>query len=299
MHPVCVVMPARNESKHIAASIHSIPDSVDWIYVIDDGSTDDTGAIARATLGARGSVLRTEGLGVGGAIAKGSQAVLNLDQREWIVVVMAGDGQMDPSDLTTIIEPIEKKRADHVKGNRFLHPEGANGMPFIRRLGTWLLSILTSLASGRKFGDTQCGYTATSRGMLETWNWTDTWKGYGYPNWWLMEASRLDFKIEEVPVKSIYADEKSGINLFKFLPSVSWMLWKGVWRRGFDWYVTGKKSSRIVRWRACTLWFGSWLTLFLSLNWPLLFVTVPVTFTLLTHLDRKEAHRRKSGGWAA
>ncbi len=298
MQPVCVVMPAKNESLLIAKSIESIPAYVDWVIVVDDGSSDNTGEIAKEMIGNRGSVLRTNGLGVGGAIAVGSQAALEIDERDWIVVVMAGDGQMDSCDIPALIAPIQEGRADHVKGNRFIHRDGPIGMPLIRRIGTWWLSKLTSLASGIKLGDTQCGFTATSRNMLETWDWSRTWEGYGYPNWWLMEAGRRDFRIAEVPVKSVYGDEDSGIRLVSFLPTVSWMLWKGVWRRGVDWYITGTKSSLSMRVMANGLWFGAWASLFLSFSWPVLALAAPVAFAMLTKLDRKEGIRRRERGAA-
>ena len=55
---------------------------------------------------------------------------------------MAGDGQMDPRDLPTLVEPLDIY--DHVKGNRFHHPSGLNNMPIVRRWASRLLSVLTS-----------------------------------------------------------------------------------------------------------------------------------------------------------
>ena len=95
---VVVVMPARNESKLITKSIESIPKSVDWIIVIDDGSTDHTASLAKDALADRGEVVSTTGLGVGGAIKTGSQLALTRFGTNIAVVVMAGDGQMDSGD---------------------------------------------------------------------------------------------------------------------------------------------------------------------------------------------------------
>ena len=68
---VVVVMPARNEAELISSSIASVPSSVDWIVVVDDGSTDNTAEIARKIVRSRGEVVSTGGLGVGGAIQVG------------------------------------------------------------------------------------------------------------------------------------------------------------------------------------------------------------------------------------
>ena len=68
---VVVVMPARNEAELISSSIASVPSSVDWIVVVDDGSTDNTAEIARKVVRSRGEVVSTGGLGVGGAIQIG------------------------------------------------------------------------------------------------------------------------------------------------------------------------------------------------------------------------------------
>ena len=290
---VVVVMPARNEESLIGKSIETIPDSVDWIIVVDDGSTDQTKHRAETVLGERGVVISTPGLGVGGAIQLGSQRALTKYGEDCVVIVMAGDGQMDPADLSLVAQPIIEGKADHVKGNRWLHSDGPSGMPLIRRVGTWWLSRLTSLASGVRVRDSQCGYTATSGSMIANWDWQQTWQGYGYPNWWLMEAGRRGFRIEEVPVKSIYADETSGIRIAHFLGSVSWMLWKGVWRRGFDWYITGKESHPMIRLAAGLLWFGGWTALFLSFQQPLFLLGPPILFWILAGLDNKESKRRR------
>ena len=86
-----VVIPARNEIEHIGGVLDTIPDFVDKVVVVDDGSTDGTGELVK-----NAELVRLEGEGVGAAIDNGHQKLLEIIEGEFISVVMAGDGQMDP-----------------------------------------------------------------------------------------------------------------------------------------------------------------------------------------------------------
>lgn len=220
---VAVVIPARDEEKHIEKVIDTIPSFVDRVVVVDDGSQDNTAKLVK-----NADLIRLEGDGVGAAIDAGHQHLLRVMEGEFISVVIAGDGQMDPNDMEGLIEPIINGEAHYVKGERL---DRAGKMPVIRRIGTLLLSLLTTLACGQNIRDAQCGYTATTSKVLQSWNWDKSWKGYGYPNWWLMQLSERGWKISHSPVKAVYEGQKSGIRLYSFLPSVSIMLLFGLHMR--------------------------------------------------------------------
>jgi hypothetical protein len=227
---VGVVVPARNEVDHIKAVIEELPDWVDRIVVIDDGSSDGTGKAAQGAI-----VIRLEGEGVGAAIDAGHRDLLANLEDPFISVVMAGDGQMDVDDLEAIIEPIITGEVHHVKGDRSAHSSGLTKMPMLRRIGSTVLAFLTTLACGRKISDPQCGYTATSNRILRYWDWKKSWKGYGYPNWWLMELTRKKYAIGQVPVLAIYDGQKSGLSILSFLTKVAPMLVVGLHKRAFSW----------------------------------------------------------------
>ena len=218
-----VVIPARNEAEHLPGVLDSIPKFVDKVVVIDDGSNDGTGKLVGGA-----ELVTLDGEGVGAAIDSGHQHLLKLFDDKFISVVMAGDGQMDPDDMERLISPVVNGNAHHVKGERI---DRAGKMPIYRRFGTLLLSILTTFACGQTIRDPQCGYTATSSEVLRTWNWTVSWKGYGYPNWWLMRLSEIGWRIQHVSVKAIYSGQKSGIRVATFLPKVSVMLLLGLHAR--------------------------------------------------------------------
>ena len=218
-----VVIPARNEAEHISSVLSGIPSFVDKVVVVDDGSTDGTGDLA-----GNAELVRIEGEGVGSAIDHGHRKLLEVMDTEFISVVMAGDGQMDPDDMESLITPIINRQAHHSKGERL---DRAGKMPLYRRFGTFILTILTTLACGQTIRDPQCGYTATSSEVLKSWNWERSWKGYGYPNWWLMALSEMGWRISHVPVKAIYEGQKSGIRISSFLPKVALMLLIGLHSR--------------------------------------------------------------------
>ncbi len=301
---VAVVMPARNEEQLIEAAIYSVPKWVDLLVVIDDGSRDNTYSLAKSALTENGLIVRTQGLGVGGAIARGYEEIISMiddnsiPSGDWAAVVMAGDGQMDPVDIEPLLEPLS--RVPFVKGNRWAHQDGLGNMPKNRRIGSWLLSKLTTVASGRKVSDPQCGYTAVSIDELRKWDWVSNWEGYGYPNWWLLNIGKHSIPFESVPVRSVYRNEKSGIKVPLFLTKISILLFSGLWKRGWDWYVCGEGKTPIAsRLAVSTTWFSSLLILLLipaiallkpDLMW--IFFSL-IGFLLLTYyIDQSEVQRR-------
>ena len=101
--------------------------------------------------------------------------------------------------------------------------------------------------------------------------------------------------VKEVPVKSVYGSEKSGIRIVSFLPKVSMMLFLGIWRRGWSWYILGKgkrSANFIIRLIVSFLWFISWGMLFFSItDYRLLFIAFSF-FAILRFVDKKEQNER-------
>lgn len=231
-----VVVPARNEAPFIRKVLETIPEIVDCIVVVNDGSTDETSdEIQAAQCSSKVIELTLSGRGVGAAIDAGHQALLEHLDRPFVSVVMAGDGQMSPEDFHTLITPVISGLCDHAKGNRFAHADGLGGMPKHRRMASKVLGAATTLAAGQPIQDPQCGYTATSHEVLRAWDWERSWEGYGYPNFWLVQLAKAGWRIQEFPVKSVYGQEKSGIRRLKFFTSVGTMLAVEHHRRNFSW----------------------------------------------------------------
>jgi glycosyltransferase involved in cell wall biosynthesis len=224
---ISVVIPAHNEARLIERTVRSIPGFVDDVLVVDDGSTDQTPELARRA-GAQVLVL-PDNRGVGAAIEAGYRRALALGSD--IVAVMAGDGQMDPDDLSEIVLPIVHREADYVKGNRLAHPEVRRSMPALRFIGNRVFSFLTRKVTGLDLDDSQCGYTAIRRECLPRVLSSKMWPGYGYPNDLLGTMARLGLRVRDVPVRAVYGDEESGIGLRHALLVIPFILARIVTRR--------------------------------------------------------------------
>ena len=206
---IAVIVPAYREERLIVRTLASIPAWVDGVYPVDDASPDGTWQQIQSLDDPRIHPLRhAENRGVGAAIASGY--VRALADGADVLAVMAGDGQMDPADLRAVVDPVIRGEADYVKGNRFVHPERRR-MPLARRAGGALLSALTRAATGLDVDDTQCGYTAISARALRAIPLEELWPRYGYPNDLLGLLAAGGLGVREVPVRPVYADEKSGL----------------------------------------------------------------------------------------
>ena len=112
---IAVVIPARDEEKHLGEVLETIPKFVDTVVVVDDGSKDKTASLVK-----NAELIQLNGEGVGAAIDAGHQHLLKIMDGDFISVVMAGDGQMDPNDLEGLVQPIIDGKAHHVKGERLI-----------------------------------------------------------------------------------------------------------------------------------------------------------------------------------
>jgi hypothetical protein len=229
---VAVVVPAWEEAPRIARVLRGIPAWVDRIIVVDDASVDATSAVARGVGDARVQVWRHDtNRGVGAAITTGyRQALLGAGGPRDAFVVMAGDGQMDPEDLPRLVAPIARGEADYVKGDRFRAHDVKRTMPVPRRWAGIAFSWATSRAIGTAVSDSQCGYTALSRGACETLDLQGLWPGYGYPNDLLSQLVLRGLRIAETPVRPVYADEVSRLKA-RHVPMVAGLVVRAWVRR--------------------------------------------------------------------
>ena len=226
-----IVVPAYNEELLISDTLKGMPTEADRVYVVDDASTDNTRRIIQTYVNGRVCLLGNgHNMGVGAAIVTGYKKALeeNMD----VVVVMAGDNQMDAQHLPDLLGPIISGKADYAKGNRLTRLGNVKGMSKWRLFGNGLLTLLTKVASGYwKIGDPQNGFTAITRDALKRISLNKVYPRYGYPNDMLVKLNVAGCRVADVPMPARYGTEKSKIIYSIFITKVSPLLLKGfLWR---------------------------------------------------------------------
>jgi glycosyltransferase involved in cell wall biosynthesis len=162
--------------------------------------------------------------GVGQTIARGYKWCK--DNMIDCSAVMAGDAQMDPSELFDICSPVVHEGIDYVKGNRLSHGSARVFIPKVRFLGNSVLSLLTKIASGYwRVSDTQTGYTAISLNALHAVKLYNIYPRYGMPNDLLVKLNICRCTLREIQIKPVYrVGENSKMRIGKVIPRISWLL---------------------------------------------------------------------------
>ena len=222
---IIALIPNYNEARHIVKVVQGVLKYVPAV-VIDDGSSDGSGAVAAAA-GAR-VLVHSENRGKGVAlntgfdyaVSHGADAAITLD----------ADGQHDPDEIPLFIAAFRQGAGDIIIGRRTFAQ-----MPGIRqtanRIGTWLLGK----AMGQPVPDNQSGYRLLSRAVMQ--NVRPSSARFEAEVEILLRAQLAGYRIAWVPIKTIYADEVSHYQPFRDVPLFLKMVWR-IWlarRRGrFD-----------------------------------------------------------------
>jgi glycosyltransferase involved in cell wall biosynthesis len=217
---ICVIIPTYNEAGAIADLVKKIREQELEVVVIDDGSADNTWQIAQNN-GA--TVLRNlNNEGKGASLIKGFSYALEKDFDA--VITMDGDGQHLPDEIPYFIRLAKYSDSGIFIGNRMLKRKD---MPLVRILTNQLLSWFISTLAKQKIPDTQCGFRLIKKRVLEKLNLKTS--KYETESEIIIQAAHRGFKIESIPIKTIYKGEKSQINPFidtlRFIRFVSRELW--------------------------------------------------------------------------
>ena len=235
---VVVVMPAYNAGRTLRMTYTELPhEQVDMVILVDDGSTDDTVAVARELnlklflhdrnygYGANQKTCYTEALRAGAEI----------------VVMVHPDYQYDPRLLPEIIAPIQQGAADVVLGSRLKSGSAlSGGMPWWKYVSNRFLTGVENTVFGLDLSEYHTGYRAYRREVLETVNFSLNADQFIFDQEIMAQIVEAGFRISEVPVPTRYFAEASSAG---FVPSVRYgcgILWlvaryvahrRGFWRQ--------------------------------------------------------------------
>ncbi|MEK7676421.1 MAG: glycosyltransferase family 2 protein [Verrucomicrobiota bacterium] len=211
-----VVIPCFNEEATIFPLVASVRQHFPTVIVVDDGSTDDTLALAKSAEAAVASHDRN--VGKGAALKTGLSLALR-QGFEW-AFTLDGDGQHNPDDMPSFLQCAEQTGARLIIGNRM---QNAQAMPWLRRLVNRWMSRQISRYAAMKLPDTQCGFRLIHLGTWATLPLTTA--HFEVESETLLAFLTAGHRVEFVPVEVIGSRRASRIA--PVADSVRWWKW---WR---------------------------------------------------------------------
>ena len=171
------------------------------MLAINDGSTDAT--LARLRESGADVIDQQPNQGKGAALKRGFRAAL--EQGAAAVITLDADGQHDPSEIPLFVDRFRQTNADLIIGER-----DYSQMPFVRRMSNTIGRRAFSWAMGRRIGDNQSGYRLLSRRLMEAVLGSAE-SGYEFEMDMIVVCVKRGWRIEGVPVRTIYGEEVSNI----------------------------------------------------------------------------------------
>lgn len=194
---IAVLIPARDEEEALPGTLDRIPrPPVDTVVVVDNGSSDRTGAVAREG-GAR--LVREERRGYGAACLAGLDDLAGRGEPPDVVVFVDADHGGEPGALRALVEPVVRGRADLVLASR-TPPSGDDRgarLPLHQRWGNRLVLVLVRALFGYRFDDI-APFRAVAWPALRTLAMDD--RDWGWTLQMQLRAARRGLRIVEVPV---------------------------------------------------------------------------------------------------
>ncbi len=186
------MIPAYNEAGKIAEVVEGVVTQGFDCLVVDDGSSDGTGDVARAA-GAR-VVTNRRNLGLGRTIRRAYREALVSDAE--VIVQLDADGQYDPMEIPKLVGPIKDGEADMVLGSRL--DDLQYKMPAIKRFGNRAFSRVLKGLTGADVRDGQTGFRAMHREVLEE---CAPINEFSYTQEMIIRVAKERFRILSVPIK--------------------------------------------------------------------------------------------------
>jgi len=238
-----IVMPAYNAAKTLEYTFNSIPmEFIDEVILVDDGSMDETVAVAKNL----GIITIRHPHNAGYGANQKSCYTFALSREAEIVVMLHPDGQYDPTIIPQIVEPIINGEADVVLGSRFLNSERpmAGGMPYYKYFSNRFLTIIENIVLNQNLSEYHTGYRAYHKRVLETIPYIRNSNDFIFDQQFLFQAATFGFRIKEIPVGTRYFSDASTISFSRSVHyGISTLILSMVYLR----HCLGWKSNLFIR----------------------------------------------------
>ena len=194
---VCVVVPVFNEGTVVRSVVDEILTQFCRVVVVDDGSTDGSSELLRATSAIL--VRHPVNLGQGAALQTGIEAGLRDPEVEYFVT-FDSDGQHRVSDAVSMVRALRGGEVDVVLGSRFLGD--SSGIPLSKRLSLGLVRWLMNLTTGMRLTDAHNGLRAFNRRFARSLHLQEN--GMAHASEIVSQVARGSFDYREWPVQIAY-----------------------------------------------------------------------------------------------
>ena len=227
-----IFVPAYNVAKTLASVLQKIPENL-WsrsiVLVIDDGSVDDTrgafesfvedlnGEPAAAEKKSRLRYMRFEhNKGYGTVVKKGSAEGLRSGATS--IACLHGDGQYPAEKLQEFFDYLQNHETALVQGSRHLirGSAKAGNMPLYKRLGGKFLTTIENRAFKQKLTDRHSGFIVYSAKFLKNVDLEKLSSSFDIDLELISIADARGLKLAELPIPTLYADEKSNLNVVTY-----------------------------------------------------------------------------------
>ena len=201
---IAAVIPAYREERHVGEVVLRTRAQLDYVLVVDDGSSDQT-ALHAQEAGAE-VIVHPRNRGKGEAIKTGLRHWF--DRQMEFVIILDADGQHRPEEIDRFVAAaVAPAGPKFLIGNRM---GDVAHMPALRRMVNRYMSRRISRVCGQEIPDTQCGFRMLHRDLIpEMFGGAER---FDYETEMLFFASRKGHRIDSVPISTVYSDEVSSIH---------------------------------------------------------------------------------------
>lgn len=210
---IITVLPAYNAAQTLEKTVRDLPDIVDEIILVDDGSHDETVALARQL----GLFVFAHDKNSGYGANQKTCYRIALDHGADIIAMIHPDYQYDPKLVKYFAEFIVDDYFDVMLGTRIRSRREAlaGGMPVYKYISNRFLTMLENLVSGYNLSEWHTGMRAYKREVLEKINWQGNSDDFVFDSQVLFQIVAHKYRIGEIPVPVRYFKEASSINFWR------------------------------------------------------------------------------------